>query len=94
MNDATSREPLDATKAGADFADVLRRVVRGKERVIIRKGKRPVAALVPMDDLRLLEELEDEHDLRVVRERLAEWERGGRKSIPIERVARRLGVKL
>ena len=94
MNDATSGEALDATRAGDEFADALRRVTRGKERVIIRKGKRPVAALVPIEDLRFLEKLEDEQDLRIVRERLAEWERGGRKSIPIEQVARRLGVKL
>ena len=46
----------------ARLADALRRVGRG-ERVVLRRGGKDIAALVGVDDLRLLERLiEDEED--------------------------------
>ena len=45
---------LTASKAQEEFADTLDRVIEG-ERVVVRKGKRDVAAIVPMEDLELIE---------------------------------------
>lgn len=58
---------------------------------MIRKRGRPVAALVPVEDLTLLREIEDRIDLEDVRKALAEA-RG--KFIPWETVKRELGLSL
>lgn len=53
---------LPASKARQGFADTINRAAYGKERVVVRRGK-DIAAVVPIDDLRLLEKLEDRIDL-------------------------------
>ena len=71
---------LDATKARAGFSELTNQVAYGKERVVIvRKGKRLVA-VVPIEDLELLEAIEDRTDLDSARAALKEpgtksWER-------------------
>jgi prevent-host-death family protein len=49
----------------------LTRARRG-ERVIVRRGRKPVAAVVSIADLRLLEELEDRFDVGISLGRLAD----------------------
>ena len=50
-----------------NLSDYLSRVAYGGERILLgRKGK-PTAALVSVDDLRLLEAMEDEADLKAAR---------------------------
>jgi hypothetical protein len=60
-------------KSGA--AEFLRhpqpRRIQG-ERVIVHRGKKPVAAVVPIEDLDLLEKIEDEIDIAAAREALKE----------------------
>jgi prevent-host-death family protein len=41
--------------------DTLRRVQSGGERIMLERQGRPVAALVSLEDLELLEEIEDEY---------------------------------
>ena len=80
---------LTASKAQEEFADTLDRVVREGERVVVRKGKRDVAAIVPVEDLELIEAIEDHLDYKAAREAVAEAEAKGEKPIPLEE-ARRL----
>lgn len=63
---------LPATKAREQFAEIVNRVSYRGERVILeRRGKR-VAALIPVEDLDLLEALEDRYDVEAARAALAE----------------------
>lgn len=78
---------LKASKARDEFADLLNRVVYRKERLLIERHGKPVAALVPVEDLALLEALEDELDLEAAREALREP-----GTIPWKRVKARLGL--
>jgi prevent-host-death family protein len=78
-----------AKQAGEAFADTLKRVSHGKERVVVRRGRKNVAALVPMEDLALLEELEDLLDAREAARRLADPRE---KPIPYEQVRKELGL--
>ena len=65
------------------LGDTVDRVQRGGERVLLERNGKPVAALVSVEDLRLLEELEDRLDAeeieRVLSDPNEEW-------IPWERV--------
>ena len=72
---------LPASKAREGFADTINRVAFGKERVVLRRRGKEVAAVVPIDDLRLLEDLEDRIDLVDARAALAETKKKGAKSL-------------
>ncbi len=60
-----------------NLADFLNRTAYGKERLIIERRGKAVAALVSMDDLELLSALEAGIDLEDARTALAEAEEGG-----------------
>jgi prevent-host-death family protein len=80
---------LSVAKARGTLAETLNRVTYRGERVVIQKRGKPVAALVPVEDLRLLEQLEDRLDLEAARQALAEA-RGRR--IPWSTLKRQLGL--
>ncbi|MGQ0663614.1 MAG: type II toxin-antitoxin system Phd/YefM family antitoxin [Pseudomonadota bacterium] len=84
---------IPANEARDYFADLLGRAQHGKERVVISRHGKPVAALVPLKDLKLLEEIDDRLDAEEGRATLAKWKRAGRKSTPLDRVIRELGIK-
>ena len=64
------------------FSDTLIRVVTKRERVVVHRRGKAVAALIPLEDLALLEELEDQKDVEEYRAAKAEWEREGKKTVP------------
>jgi prevent-host-death family protein len=53
----------------ANLGEYLGRVRYGHERVTVTSFGKPVAAIVSMEDLELLERIEDEMDLKAVEER-------------------------
>ncbi len=63
-----------ASSARANFAEIVNRAEYAGERTIVHRRKKPVAAVVPFEDLKLLEELEDQSDIRDARK--ARKERG------------------
>ena len=81
---------LPASKAREGFADTINRVAFGKERVVLRRRGKDVAAMVSMDDLRLLEDLEDRVDLVDARAALAETKKKGAKSL--DAIIKELGL--
>jgi prevent-host-death family protein len=46
---------VTASKARENLSDILNRVTYGGERVIIHRRGKDLVAIVPMDDLRLIE---------------------------------------
>ncbi|MBU0609214.1 MAG: type II toxin-antitoxin system Phd/YefM family antitoxin [Armatimonadetes bacterium] len=79
---------LSVSKLRADLADAINRVAYRKERVIVeRQGKRLVA-LVPVEELEWLEEMEDRWLLEAADEALRE--EGER--VPWEQVKREAGL--
>jgi len=74
------------------LAEAVARAERDKERVVLMRDGKPVAAVVPIEDLAALE-AEDEYWSRAVGEIIAEWEATGRPAgIPIEDIARDLSI--
>ena len=83
-------EAIDTSVAREGLSDTLNRVSYGKERIIIKRHGKEIAALVPVEDLKFLEELEDRMDLEEARAALAEAEKEG--TIPWEKVKKDLGL--
>jgi prevent-host-death family protein len=46
-----------------DFSTVVNRAAFGKERVILKRRGKPIAAVVSMEDVKLLQSLEDNLDI-------------------------------
>jgi hypothetical protein len=74
---STARLPLSA--------DDLARVRGGERLELPEEG----AAVIPLEDLRLLEEMEDAGDVRAAEEALAE----GGEPIPLEKLKAELGIE-
>ncbi|HEV2946875.1 MAG TPA: type II toxin-antitoxin system prevent-host-death family antitoxin [Gemmataceae bacterium] len=70
------------------LADAINRVAYAGERIILERRGKGVAALVSVEDLALLEEMENQADIRAAKKALKE--KGG---VPLEKVKRRLGMK-
>jgi prevent-host-death family protein len=62
-------------------AEVLGRVQYGNERVVVTRYGKEVAAMVPIEDVRLLERLEDLADVEDALKAIAEAEREGTVSL-------------
>jgi prevent-host-death family protein len=60
------------SEARESFSTTVNRVAFGGERVVLTRHGRRVAAVVPIEDLELLESLEDARDLDDVRAALAD----------------------
>ena len=58
-----------------NLADALNRVAYGGERVVLQRRGKGVAALVSLDDLAVLEQLENQADIKAARK--AHKEKGG-----------------
>jgi prevent-host-death family protein len=84
---------LAASKVREEFSDTLNRVAYRGERIVLRRRGKDLAAIVPIEDLALIEKIEDEIDIREARKALAEMKREGGRGIPYEKVRRELGLK-
>jgi prevent-host-death family protein len=69
-----------AAKIRNEFSEIVNRVAFGKERVGINRRGKVVAAVVPIEDLELLEALELKMDLNEARAALKEAKVKGTKS--------------
>jgi prevent-host-death family protein len=81
---------LPVTDAREDLAEVVNRVAYGHERVRLTRRGKPLAAVVPIEDLELLEQLEDQADVEAIRQALADPTNA--EPIPWEQVRAELGL--
>ena len=72
--------------------DLLDRVLKNRERVVVHRNGKRVAALVPLKDLAALEKMEDRADAEDFGRAKKEWERGGKKTVPWEKLKSELGL--
>src|SRR4030095_726539 len=84
---------MAASEARRDFAEVVNRVAYGKERVIIGRRGKELAAVIPMADLRLLERVAEKLEERLDAEHALRVEADERdESVPWEQVKEELGL--
>ncbi|MDO8136858.1 MAG: type II toxin-antitoxin system Phd/YefM family antitoxin [Candidatus Brocadiales bacterium] len=81
---------ITAGKAREKFSELVSRVGYAKERVAVTRRGKTIAAIVPIEDMELLEKLEDRIDLEDARTALAEARKKG--TIPWKKVKAELGL--
>jgi prevent-host-death family protein len=81
-------DSVNTTEARENLAEVINRVAYAKDRVRITRRGKQVAAVVPIEDLELLERMEDEIDIREAKKALAEARKLG--TIPWEEAKKEL----
>ena len=82
----TRNRKVASSAARSEFADIVNRAAYAGERVIVHRRKKPVAAVIPLSDLELLERLEDRIDLEDARKRLNE------STVPWTKIKKDLGL--
>ncbi len=86
-----SAKRLSTSEARQQFAELINRAAYRGERFVVQRRKKPVAAVIPIEEFefleRMIEERENEIDVRLARK--AKKEKG---SIPWEQVKKELGL--
>lgn len=84
----TDQGYITTVDAREHLAEVINRTAYGKERIILLRRGKKLLALVPMEDLRLIELAEDLIDIKDAKEALKEYENG--QVIPLKEIEKRL----
>ena len=80
---------LNTLEAKEQFADLVNRVAHSKDRVILTRRGKEIAAIIPIEDLVLLQESLDNQDLREAIEALKEARQVG--TITLEKLKEDVG---
>lgn len=75
---------MGVSEARESFAELVNRAAYGHERVLVARRGRPIAAIVSIEDVELLERVEDELDRQAALEAQADPENA--ETIPWERI--------
>jgi prevent-host-death family protein len=79
---------ISTADARKNFSNIVNRVSFGKESIILTRRGEEIAALVAMDELRLLQELEDRIDIADAMKAI----KGQGEDIPAEQFWKKLGL--
>lgn len=64
---------ISTVQAREQFSDVINRAAYGKERIVLTRRGKDLAAVVPIEDIKTLEALEGRLDAEAVKEALADY---------------------
>jgi prevent-host-death family protein len=81
---------VNTVNARAQFSEIINRAAFGKERVTLTRRGKEIVAVVPIEDVKLLEELEDRIDLDDARAALAESKKKG--TVSWQKIKKELGI--
>ena len=79
---------MSAAEARKNFANIVNRVAFGNESIIVTRRGEDVAAIVSIDELKLLQQIEDRMDIEEARKALEE----PGENIPAEKLWKELGL--
>ena len=82
---------LTAAKARQNFSETISQVAYGKERIVLTRRGKKLVAVIPIEDLNVLEALENKQDLGDAKKALQEAKRSG--TVPWESVRSKKGRK-
>jgi prevent-host-death family protein len=86
----SGNQAITTVAARQNFSELINRVAYGKDRVLLTRRSRPLVAVVPIEDIALLEAMEDRDDLNAARAALREVKRKG--TISWTRMKKELGL--
>ena len=89
---ADERDPVSTVEARERLSEIVNRAAFGKERVILSRRGKALVAVVPLEDLAILEDLEQKADLDAYRKARADFERGGGKAVPWGKAKKEAGI--
>jgi prevent-host-death family protein len=81
---------VNTVDARAQFSEIINRAAFGKERMILTRRGKEIVAVVPIEDVKLLEALEDRMDLEEARAALAESKKKG--TVSWEKMKKEIGL--
>ena len=81
---------VSTVDARSQLSEIINRAAFGKERMILTRRGKEIVAVVPIEDVKLLESLEDRIDLEQARAALAESKKKG--TVAWEKVKKALGL--
>lgn len=75
-----------AKKASQTIDELVDRASSRRERIVVHRGRRAVAAVVPIEDLEMLEAIEDKMDIDEAMARIQE------PTVPWSKIKKELGL--
>lgn len=81
---------FNTVDARAQFSEIINRAAFGKERMILTRRGKEIVAVVPIEDVKLLEALEDRIDLEEARTALLEAKKKG--TVSWQKIKKDLGL--
>ncbi|MCK5543376.1 MAG: type II toxin-antitoxin system Phd/YefM family antitoxin [Desulfobacterales bacterium] len=79
---------ISTAEARKNFADIVNKVAYGKESIVLTRRGQEVAALISIDELELLQQIEDYIDIEDAKKALQD----PGENIPAEEVWKQLGL--
>lgn len=74
---------MTTVEAREHFSDLINRTAYGKERVVLTRRGKDIVAVIPLEDLKLLEKMEDYVDLQDAQKSLKEARQKGVVSLEV-----------
>lgn len=81
---------VSTVDARSQLSEIINRAAFGKERLILTRRGKEIVAVVPIEDVKLLEALEDKIDLEEARVALSESKKKG--TVSWEKIKKELGL--
>lgn len=81
---------ITTAEAQDQFSELINQVVHNKDHVILTRRGKEIAAIIPLEDLALLQDLQNKHDLQQALDALKEARVKG--SISLEKIKEEIGV--
>jgi prevent-host-death family protein len=85
-------QAISTSEARERFSDLINRASYGQERIILTRRGKPVAAVVPFEDVQWMEDVEDEEDMQAVKE-AKEGIARGEKTISLDELLDKYKIK-
>jgi prevent-host-death family protein len=85
-------DTVSTVRARDNFSELIHRAAVDKERIVLTRRGKPVAAVVPIEDVQLLETLEDRLDAADAQAALEAWRAEGCPSVSLDEVLADYGL--
>ncbi len=72
---------VSTAEARNQFGDLINRVAYGREHIVLTRRGKELVAIIPVEELRWMEEFENRHDAHLAAEAVEEAEREGTISL-------------